>query len=179
MTNLRKQIATDLGLILPAVHLRDNLRLEANAYRISLRGGIVGKGAAYPDRLMALDPVGGNPRIEGVDGIEGREPAFNLPALWVSAHDRARAESAGLTLVDAASVLTTHLSEVIRKNAHELAGRQQVQELLSSVSKDAPKLVEDVVPGTVSLRGARWRGSGVAERRTLGQRFTYNSRRRR
>jgi flagellar biosynthesis protein FlhA len=151
VTALRKQIAGELGVVIPAVHLRDNLHLEANEYRIKLRGLDLASGVAYVDRLMALDPSGGTPRLEGVDGLHAKEPAFGLPAVWILPGDRPRAESAGLTVVDPASVMTTHLAEVLRRNAFELVGRQEVQELLAHAGKEAPKLVEDVVPGTITL----------------------------
>jgi flagellar biosynthesis protein FlhA len=149
VSNLRRQIATDLGVVLPPVHLRDNLRLEAMEYKIKLRGNEIAGGQAHADRIMALDPGGASP--QGLEGIVAREPAFGLPALWILPQDRSRAEANGLTVVDPASVLTTHLAEVLRRNAHELVGRQEVQELLGALGKDAPKLVEDVVPGTISL----------------------------
>jgi len=148
VTALRKQLAGDLGIVLPSVHLRDNLRLDANAYRVLLRGLEIGKGLAHADRLMALDPSGKPPAVEG---LRGQDPAFGLPAVWVLPADRGRAEAAGLTLVDAPSVVTTHLAELLRRNAHELVGRQEAQDLLALIGKEAPKLVEDVVPGTVSL----------------------------
>ena len=148
ITALRRKLAEELGLVLPSVHLRDNLRLDANEYRVLLRGIEIARGIAHADRLMALDPAGGKPSI---NGLPAREPAFNLPAVWISPGDRARAEQASLTLVDPASVLTTHLSELLRRNAYELVGRQEVQELVATLSKEAPKLVEDVVPGTVNL----------------------------
>jgi len=151
VTALRKQIAGELGVVIPAVHLRDNLRLDANEYRIRLRGLDVASGTAYVDRVMALDPAGAPPRLVGVDSIQAKEPAFGLPALWILPGDRSRAESAGLTVVDPASVMTTHLAEVLRRNAHELVGRQEIQELLAHLGKEAPKLVEDVVPGTITL----------------------------
>jgi flagellar biosynthesis protein FlhA len=151
VTALRKQIAGELGIVMPAVHLRDNLHLEANEYRVKLRGLDLATGTAYVDRLMALDPSGGTPRLEGVDSLRAKEPAFGLPALWILPGDRPRAESAGLTVVDPASVMTTHLAEVVRRNAFELVGRQEIQELLAHIGKEAPKLVEDVVPGTISL----------------------------
>jgi flagellar biosynthesis protein FlhA len=151
VTALRKQIAGELGLVIPAVHLRDNLRLDANEYRIKLRGLDLSTGVAYVDRVMALDPAGAVPRLDGVDALSAKEPAFGLPALWIFPGERARAERAGLTVVDAASVMTTHLCEVLRRNAHELIGRQEIQELLAHVGKEAPKVVEDVVPGTISL----------------------------
>jgi flagellar biosynthesis protein FlhA len=148
VTALRKQLATELGVVLPAIHLRDNLRLEPSAYRVLLRGMEIGRGVAHADRLMALDPAGHAPRVEGVPG---KDPAFGLPAVWISQGDRPRAEASGLTLVDAPSVVTTHLAELLRRNAHDLLGRQEVQDLLGVVAREAPKLVEDVVPGTVSL----------------------------
>ena len=151
VTALRKQIAGELGLVIPAVHLRDNLRLDANEYRIKLRGLDLSTGIAYVDRVMALDPAGAVPRLDGVDALQAKEPAFGLPALWISPSERSRAERAGLTVVDPASVMTTHLCEVLRRNAHELVGRQEIQELLAHVGKEAPKVVEDVVPGTISL----------------------------
>lgn len=149
VTNLRRQIASDVGIIIPAVHLRDNLRLDGNEYRIRLRGVDIASGVAYADRLMVLDQSGQTPA--GIDGIPAKEPAFGLPALWIIPGDRPRAEAAGLTVVDGASVMTTHLSEVLRHNAHELVGRQEMQELLSHCAKETPKLVEDVVPNTITL----------------------------
>ncbi len=174
VTSLRKQIATDLGVVLPPVHLRDNLRLDPNEYRIRLRGVEVAKGNAYVDRLMVLDPSGGAPEVAGLEGISAKEPAFGLAALWVVPTDRARAESAGLTVVDPPSVMTTHLSEMIRRNVHELVGRQEVQELLGAIGKEAPKLVEDAIPGTISLgdlvrvvRGLLREGLSVRDLRTI------------
>jgi flagellar biosynthesis protein FlhA len=171
VTALRRQIASELGIVLPSVHLRDNLKLDANGYRVLLRGNEIGHGTAYPDRLMALDPAGGAP---GLDGIRGQDPAFGLPAVWIAQGDRARAEAMRLTLVDASSVVTTHLSELLRRNAYELIGRQEVQELLAVVGKEAPKLVEDTVPGTVSLgelvrvvRGLLREGVSVRDLRSI------------
>ncbi len=171
VTALRRQLATDLGIVLPSVHLHDNLRLDANSYRVLLRGLEIGRGVAFADRLMALDPSGATP---GIEGTRGQDPAFGLPAVWVSPADRSRAEGMGLTLVDAASVVTTHLSELLRRNAHDLVGRQEVQELLSVCSKEAPKLVEDTVPGAVTLgelvrvvRGLLREGISVRDLRTV------------
>ena len=171
ITALRRQVAGDLGIVLPSIHLRDNLRLDANAYRVLLRGLEIGKGVVHPDRLMALDPGGNAPHL---DGIRGVDPAFGLPAVWVVATDRARAEAQGLTLVDPPSVITTHLSELLRKCAHDLVGRQEAQELLAVVSREAPKLVEDVVPGIVTLgevvrvvRGLLREGLSVRDLRTI------------
>ncbi len=171
ITALRKKLAEELGIVLPSVHLRDNLRLDANEYRVQLRGVEIARGVAHVDRLMALDPSGGQPTV---GGLPAREPAFNLPAVWISPADRPRAEQAGLTLVDPASVLTTHLSELLRRNAYELIGRQEVQELVAALSKEAPKLVEDVLPGTINLgelvrvvRGLLREGISVRDLRTV------------
>jgi flagellar biosynthesis protein FlhA len=171
VTALRKQMATDLGIVLPSVHLRDNLRLEPNEYRVRLRGMEIARGVAHADKLMALDPSGKAPQVAG---IPAKEPAFGLVAAWIAPSEKPRAESLGLTLVDPASVITTHLSELWRKSAHELVGRQEVQELLAAVGKEAPKLVEDVVPGTITLgelvrviRGLLREGVSVRDLRTI------------
>jgi flagellar biosynthesis protein FlhA len=171
VTSLRKQLATEMGLVLPSVHLKDNLRLEGTEYRVKLRGIEVGRGVVQAGRLMCLEPNGGTPTIEG---LPGKDPAFGLPAVWVMPEQRAAAEARGYTLVDGPSVVTTHLSELIRKNAHELIGRQEVQELLATCAKEAPKLVEDTVPGIVSLgelvrvlRGLLREGISVRDLRTI------------
>jgi flagellar biosynthesis protein FlhA len=171
VTALRKQLAGDLGIVLPSVHLRDNLRLEPNEYRVKLRGLEIGKGVAHFGRLMCLEPSGGTPKI---DGIPGKDPAFGLPSVWVTQEQRPAAEAKGYTLVDASSVLTTHLSELIRRNAHELVGRQEVQELLGACAKEAPKLVEDSVPGAITLgelvrvvRGLLREGISVRDLRSI------------
>ena len=171
ITALRRQLATDLGIVLPSVHLRDDLHLEPHEYRVRFRGQEIARGTAHADRLMCLDPRGGAP---GIDGLPAREPAFGLPAAWISPEQRPQADAAGLTVVDPPSVLTTHLSELLRRNAHELIGRQEVQELLATCSREAPKLVEEVVPGTVTLgelvrvvRGLLREGLSVRDLRTV------------
>ena len=148
VTSLRKQLAVELGIVLPAVHLKDSLTIEAGEYRVLFRGQEVAKGTAFADRLMALEPMGGEPDIEGVPA---EEPAFGLPARWIPKTARTSAEARGLTVVDPSSVITTHLGEVLRRFAYELVGRQEAQDLIAVCGKDAPKLVEEVVPATVSL----------------------------
>lgn len=171
VTALRKQLATDMGLVLPSVHLKDNLRLDGTEYRVKLRGIEIGRGVVHAGRLMCLEPNGGTPTIEG---LPGKDPAFGLPSVWVTPEQRAAAEARGYTLVDGPSVVTTHLSELIRRNAHELIGRQEVQELLGTCAKEAPKLVEDTVPGVVSLgelvrvlRGLLREGISVRDLRSI------------
>ncbi|HWV37319.1 MAG TPA: flagellar biosynthesis protein FlhA [Vulgatibacter sp.] len=171
VTMLRRRLAEDLGIVLPSVHLRDDLLLDSNEYRVLLRGQEIGRGVAHADRLMALHPGGEAP---SVNGLPAKEPAFGLPAVWIPTTERAGAEQLGLTLVDAASVLTTHLSELLRRHAHEILGRQEVQELLASCSKEAPKLVEEVVPGIIGvgdlvrvLRALVREGVSVRDLRTI------------
>jgi flagellar biosynthesis protein FlhA len=148
VTALRKQVAQELGLVLPQIHLKDSLTLAPNNYRVLLRGVTCGEGVAYLDRQMVIDPRGGVPDLKG---ISATEPTFGLPVRWIERADVAAAERKGYSLVDPASVVTTHLGEVLRANAHELVGRQEVQELLNVVARSNPKLVEDVVPGVVTL----------------------------
>ncbi|MBK7864773.1 MAG: flagellar biosynthesis protein FlhA [Archangiaceae bacterium] len=171
ITALRKQVAKDMGIVLPALHLCDNLRLDANEYRMVLRGVELARGKAWADRLLCLDPGGGAPAI---DGIAATDPAFGLPAVWIEQTQRGEAESRGFTVVDCASAVTTHVSELVRKSAHELVGRQEIQELLGLVAKEAPKLVEDTIPGIVGLgdlvrvvKGLLREGLSVRDLRTV------------
>jgi len=171
ITALRRQLVSDLGVVMPSIHLRDNLRLEPNEYCLLFRGMELGRGVAHLGRLMALDPRGQAPTLPG---IPGKDPAFGLPSMWILPQDRARAEQGGLTLVDPASVITTHLSELLRRNAFELVGRQEAQELLASCAKEAPKLVEDTVPGALTLgelvrvlRGLLREGISVRDLRSI------------
>jgi len=148
VTVLRKQLATDLGVLLPSVHLKDNLRLEADGYRVLVRGVEVARGTAKRDQLLVLDPGGGDPKIEG---LATKEPAFGLPARWVSPDARSRAEARGYTVVEPAAAIATHVAEVLKRAVPELLGRQEMQELLSLCAKEAPKLVEDTIPAQLSL----------------------------
>jgi len=148
VTALRKQLASDLGVLLPSVHLKDNLRLDGSAYRVLLRGVEVARGSAHRDRLLVLDPAGSDP---GLEGISTREPAFGLPARWVATTLRPVAEARGYTVVEPTAVIATHLAEVLKKSAPELVGRQEMQELLSLCAKNTPKLVEDTIPTLLSL----------------------------
>jgi flagellar biosynthesis protein FlhA len=171
VTALRKQLATELGLILPAVHLKDSLALDAAEYRISLRGMEIGRAIAYGDRLMVLHPAGEEPQIPGV---AAKEPAFGLPARWVEHEQRSFAEQSGLTVVDPSSVITTHLGEVLRRNAQEFIGRQEVQELLNIMGRESPRLVEDVIPEIITrgdlgqvLRGLLREGVSIRDLRSI------------
>ncbi|MCG0237988.1 MAG: flagellar biosynthesis protein FlhA [Firmicutes bacterium] len=145
---IRRQIALELGLVLPYIRVRDNMALRPNQYVVKLKGVEIGQGEVLPDHYLAMDPSG---TAEPIPGIETREPAFGLPALWVSAADRERAEMAGYTVVDAASVIATHLTELVRRHAHELLGRQETKALVDKVKETHPAVVEELVPKTLTL----------------------------
>jgi flagellar biosynthesis protein FlhA len=145
---IRRQIAGELGLIVPTVRIRDDLVLEQNAYVIKLRGSEIARGTVDPTKMLCMDPNGGE---IAVNGIPTTEPVFGLPASWVSIADRERAESLGYTVVDAASVLATHLAETIRRHAHEILGRPETNQLLEALKRDQPGLVEELVPNLVSM----------------------------
>jgi flagellar biosynthesis protein FlhA len=142
---IRRQIAS---LIVPTVRIRDDLVLDQNAYVIKLRGSEIARGTVDPTKMLCMDPNGGEIAISG---IPTTEPVFGLPASWVSVADRERAESLGYTVVDAASVLATHLAETIRRHAHEILGRPETNQLIEGLKKDQPGLVEEMVPSLVSV----------------------------
>jgi len=145
---IRRQIAGELGLIVPTVRIRDDLVLDQNSYLIKLRGSEIARGAVDPTKMLCMDPNGGE---IAVSGIPATEPVFGLPASWISIADRERAESLGYTVVDAASVLATHLAETIRRHAHEILGRPETNQLLEGLKKDQPGLVEELVPALISM----------------------------
>lgn len=146
--SIRKQFALNQGFILPPVHIKDNLQLTPNQYTFALKGVIVAQSEILPDHFMAMDP---GMVTEKIQGVPTTEPAFGLPAVWITEDKMERAQIAGYTVVDCATVMTTHISEVIKQHAYELIGRQEVQELLNNLAKTYPKLVEELVPQTVSL----------------------------
>ena len=145
---IRRQIAGELGLIVPTVRIRDDLVLDQNAYVIKLRGSEIARGAVDPTKMLCMDPGGGE---IAVSGIPTTEPVFGLPASWISIAERERAESLGYTVVDAASVLATHLAETIRRHAHEILGRPETNQLLEGLKHDQPGLVEEIVPNLVAV----------------------------
>jgi flagellar biosynthesis protein FlhA len=145
---IRRNLASELGIILPSVHIRDNLRLAPNAYRLLVSGNEVGHGDLRVGRFLAMDPSGSCPPI---DGEKVAEPAFGLPAQWITASERERAETLGYTVVDAVTVAATHLTELLRAAAPELLGRREVQELFEIFARREPKLVDEVVPNVLSL----------------------------
>ena len=145
---VRKKLSQELGFLIQPVHIRDNLELSPNAYRILLMGVPVGEAEIYPDRDLAINPG----RVFGtLQGIETRDPAFGLPAVWIPTSERDNARTLGYTVVDASTVVATHLSELLQSHAHELIGHEEVQQLLDVLARSAPKLVEDLVPKTLSI----------------------------
>lgn len=146
---LRKQIAESMGFVVPPIHIRDNLQLRPNEYVVILKGVEIAKADVLPGHLLAINPGTGQRGL--VQGIPTKEPAFGLPALWITDDVREQAQLAGYTVVDASSAITTHLSEIIKRHGHELLGRQEVQALLDEVGKTNPKLVEELIPTLLPL----------------------------
>ncbi|MCL5256765.1 MAG: flagellar biosynthesis protein FlhA [Chloroflexi bacterium] len=145
---IRRQMAIELGMILPTVRIRDNLQLSPNSYIIKLRGVQVAKGEVLLDHLLAMNPG----LVEGeIDGVPTTEPAFGLPALWIPEQQKEKAELLGYTVVDPDSVITTHLTEVIRKNSAGLLGRQDVQSLINNLKTEFPAVVDELVPSLMSI----------------------------
>jgi flagellar biosynthesis protein FlhA len=148
IASIRKQFALDLGIIVPSIHIRDNLQLEPGEYRLLIKGTKVGGGALRPEYLLAMDP--GNV-VRAVDGIATKEPAFGLDALWISKSQKEEAELSGYTVVDLPTVMATHITEIIRSHAHELLGRQEASVLVENFKKSYPKVVEELIPDPLPL----------------------------
>lgn len=140
---IRRQCALDLGIVVPSIRLRDNVRLNTNEYVLKIQGEEVARGEVMTDHFLAINSEGGK---ETISGIETVEPTFGLPALWITKKQREKAELLGYTTIDPPSVITTHLIEVIKKHAWELMNRQQVQMLVDNLAKQQPMLVEEVIP---------------------------------
>ena len=145
---VRRKLTQDLGFLVQTVHIRDNLDLAPNSYRINLAGVPVGDGVIYAERELAINPG----KVFGrLTGIETRDPAFGMEAVWIEPSSRDHAQTLGYTVVDASTVIATHLSNVIQTHAHELLGHEEVQHLLNTLAKTAPKLVEDLTPRLLPL----------------------------
>jgi flagellar biosynthesis protein FlhA len=140
---VRKKLSEELGFLVQAVHIRDNLELGPNSYRITILGAPVGESEVFPDRELAINPG----QVSGVlPGSPTKDPAFGLDAIWIDKSRREQAQAQGYTVVDASSVIGTHLSHLLQSHAHELLGHEEVQQLLNRLGKSAPKLIEDLVP---------------------------------
>ena len=145
---LRKQLALDMGFIMPSIHIRDNLNLKPNAYSILMNGVEIAKGELMLKHFLAIlsDEI-----EEKIPGIETKEPAFGLPAVWVSEREKESVQAKGMVVVDPATVITTHITEIVKSHADELLGRQEVQTILDQLSQSYPKVLEEMVPKVVSV----------------------------
>jgi flagellar biosynthesis protein FlhA len=169
---LRKQIALELGIIVPPLHIRDDLRMRPGGYRVLLSGVTLAEAEVQVHRVLAIDPTG--TALKHLSGDATTEPTFGLPAKWLLTGDRTRAEAAGATVVDSAAVIATHLTELLRRNAHELLGRREAQELLDIAGKHNPKVIEELIPHLLSmgaviqvLRNLLREGVSVRDMRTI------------
>jgi flagellar biosynthesis protein FlhA len=145
---VRKKLSQEFGFLVPAVHIRDNLDLDPNSYQISLMGVVVGEAEIRHDHELAINPG----QVYGkLDGLSTKDPAFGLDAVWIKQSQREQAQSLGYTVVDSATVLATHLSQVLTNNASQLIGHEEVQNLLDILAKSYPKLIEGLIPDTLSL----------------------------
>lgn len=145
---VRKKLSQDLGFLMPSVHIRDNLDLLPNVYRLTLMGVSVAEAEVYPERELAINPG----QVFGtLNGVATHDPAFGLEAVWIEPSQRDQAQSLGYTVVDASTVVATHLNQILNKHAHELLGHEEVQQLMQVLAKSSPKLAEELVPGMVSL----------------------------
>ena len=145
---VRKKLTQELGFLVPAVHIRDNLELSPGSYRLTLMGVTVGEAEVFPEREMAINPG----QVFGtLAGIPSKDPAFGMDAIWIEPNQRDQAQTMGYTVVDTTTVIATHLSHILQNSAHELLGREEVQQLLDNLAKSNPKLVEGLVPDLLPL----------------------------
>lgn len=145
---VRKKISQELGFLIPSVHIRDNLDLKPNHYRLSLAGVIMGEAAIHPDRWLAINPG----QVFGeLEGISGFDPAFGMEAIWINENQKEQAHTFGYTVVDASTVVATHLSQILEQNSQQLLGYEETQQLLDKLAVSSPKLVKELVPDGLSL----------------------------
>jgi flagellar biosynthesis protein FlhA len=147
VTMIRRQMATNLGFIVPPIRIRDNMQLAPTDYVVKIRGVHVAKGAARPEEFLAMDSGMATGEL---DGLKTREPAFNLPAYWITAEQKPKAETLGYTVVDATTVVVTHLTEIIKKNSADLLTREEVRRLVDAAREKSPSLIEEIIPKVVS-----------------------------
>ncbi|MGD6974685.1 flagellar biosynthesis protein FlhA [Bacillus altitudinis] len=145
---IRRQLALELGLVIPVVRIRDNIALNPNEYRLKIKGNEVAKGELLLDHYLAMSPT---PDDDPIEGIETIEPSFGLPAKWISEAEKDQAEMLGYTVVDPASVVSTHITEKIRQNTHELLGRQETKQLIDHLKESYPVLVDEVTPNPLAV----------------------------
>jgi flagellar biosynthesis protein FlhA len=145
---IRRQCALELGIVVPVIRIRDNIQLKPNEYVIKIKGNSVARGELLLNHYLAMSPGFDD---ESISGIETMEPAFGLPALWIDDATKERAEMSGYTVVDPPSVVATHLTEIIKRHAHELIGRQETKALVENVRESYPALVDELIPSVVTV----------------------------
>lgn len=145
---IRRQCALELGLVVPVIRIRDNIQLKPNEYVIKIKGNAVGGGELLLNHYLAMSP---GYEDDSVTGIETTEPAFGLPALWIDEAMKERADLAGYTVVDPPSVVATHLTELIKRHAHELIGRQETKALVDNIRESYPVLVDELIPSVLTI----------------------------
>ncbi len=145
---VRKKLSQEVGFLIPSVHIRDNLDLSPNAYRVSLMGVALGEAEVYPDKDLAINP---GQVFGALDGIATTDPAFGLEAVWIDHDKKDQAQTLGYTVVDASTVVATHINQILQKHSYELLGHEDVQTLLDKLAENSPKLVEELVPNTITL----------------------------
>lgn len=145
---VRKKLSQEMGFLIPSVHIRDNLDLNPTGYRISLMGVTMAEADVYPDRELAINP---GQVFGSLDGIKTKDPAFGLDAIWINANQKEQAQTLGYTVVDPSTVVATHLNQILQQHTYELLGHEDVQKLLDMLTKTSPKLVEELVPNTISI----------------------------
>jgi flagellar biosynthesis protein FlhA len=151
VTSIRRQIAMDMGFVLPKVRIRDNLSLPPNTYAVKLRGEEIGRGEVIANHLLALSPAGEDLSTDEISGLPAREPVFGMPALWIESRLKERAEVMGYTVVDPGSVVTTHLTEIAKSHADELLGRQEVQKLVEQLRPDYIAIADEALSDRVGV----------------------------
>ncbi len=176
---VRKKFAQELGFLVSAVHIRDNLELRPGGYRIALKGVEIGSGEVFPDMLMAINPGQVSGTLQGLPGVD---PAFGLPAVWIQQALRDQAQALGYTVVDPSTVIATHLHQLLQAHAAELLGREEVEGLLAHLSTRSPKLVEDLVPKLIStdrlrkvLQNLLLEGVSIRDMRTIAEVLAENA----
>jgi len=148
--SIRRQVAYEIGIIVPPVHIQDNMRLKPGEYSILLKGNEIASGELMTNHYLAMNPGSVD---EKIDGIATHEPTYGLPAIWIKENGKEQALAKGYTVVDLAAVMTTHLSEIVKRHGPEFLGRQEVQQLLDNLKESNPKVVEELVPNYLSLGG--------------------------
>lgn len=145
---IRKKLSQELGFLVPSIHIRDNLDLMPNAYQLTLMGVAVADGEVYPEKELAINPG----QVFGpLEGVKTKDPAFGLDAIWIDSSEKDKAQTLGYTVVDASTVVATHVNHILQQHAYELLGHEEVQQMVDLLSKNSPKLAEELVPNTLSL----------------------------